>query len=204
MVIVNLSLRAFSTPKRIATLQSQVTGFLSCRRQNVVSWRALLGRLPSLCQLVPGGHLWMRSLQLVLRSHWGFLDKSVILEWNQEILSNLTWWSDAWYLIAGGSLVSPQPDLLFWSDASNQGWGANLIDRFVSGHWSHEEKLLSINLKELRTICLSLHHFKFSLVGQPVAVFSDNTTALSYVRKRRGVFSPALNEEAQLLHWAED
>ena len=193
------SFEGFSTPKRITTLQSQVTEFLFCRKQIVVSLKALLGCLSSLFQLVPGGHLLMRSLQLVLRSHWDFVDRSVFVEWNQEILSNLTWWSDAWYQIAGVSLVSPQPDLLFWSDVSDQGRGANLLDRFISGHWSHEEKLLSINLKELQTIHLSLNHFRFSLVGQPLAVFLDNTTALSYVRKQWGTFSPALNGEAQLL-----
>ena len=34
------SLRAFPTPKRIETVQEQITGFLSFRRQNVVSWVA--------------------------------------------------------------------------------------------------------------------------------------------------------------------
>ena len=101
--------------------------------------------------------------------------------------------------------MSPQPDLLFWSDVSDQGWGANLLDRFVSGRWSPEEKLLSINLRELQAIRLGLQHFRFSLVGQPVAMFSDNTMALSYVHKQGGTFSPALSEEAHHhLRWAED
>ena len=40
MVLVSSSLRAFPTPKRIETVQEQITGFLSSRRQNVVSWVA--------------------------------------------------------------------------------------------------------------------------------------------------------------------
>ena len=59
MDIVSPSLRAFPTTKRIATLQTQVAEFLSCRRQSFKSWRALLGRLSSLCQLVPGARLQM-------------------------------------------------------------------------------------------------------------------------------------------------
>ena len=54
-------------------------------------------------------------------------------------------------------------------------------------------------------MCLGLYHFQFSLVGQPVVVFSDNTTALSYVCKQGATFSTVFNAEAQLLlRWAED
>ena len=41
-------------------------------------------------------------------------------------------------------------------------------------------------------------------MGRLVGVFSDNTTALSYIRKQGAMFSSALNHEAQLLlRWAE-
>ena len=33
------------------------------------------------------------------------------------------------------SLESHLPDLMFWSDASDQGWGATLADHFPSGLW---------------------------------------------------------------------
>ena len=69
MVIVSSSLRAFPSPERVSILLTQITEFLSYRQQNVVSWCCLLGRLSSLCHLVPGGHLHMRSLQLLFRDH---------------------------------------------------------------------------------------------------------------------------------------
>ena len=75
------------------------------------------------------------------------------------------------------------PNLLFWSDASDLGWGANLTDQFVSGVWLDKEKAMSINLRELRAIRLGLLHFLDSLKSKSVGVFSDNTTALSYLRK---------------------
>ena len=74
------------------------------------------------------------------------------------------------------------PDLLFRSDASDLGWGANFIDQFVSGLWSEEEKAMSINLRELRAIRLGLLHFQESLKGKSV-VFLDNTMALLYLRR---------------------
>ena len=75
-------------------------------------------------------------------------------------------------------------DLLFWSDASDPGLGAHLADQFVSGPWSLAELLLSINLQELRAIRLGLLHFQSRLFGLTVGVFSDNTTALAYIRHR--------------------
>ena len=50
----------------------------------------------------------------------------------------------------------------------------------------------------------SLYEFRWLLQGQVVAVFSDNTTAVSYLRRQGRTFSPVLNEEAQwILRWAE-
>ena len=104
------------------------------------------------------------------------------------------------HFLAGVSLESPQPGLLFWSDALDQGWEANLLNQFVSGRWSQVEREFSINLRELCIICLGLLHFHHSLLGQSVGVFSNNTTALSY----GGTFLAALNHKAQLLlRWAE-
>ena len=74
MVLESPSLRAYPTEKQVSTLLAQIAEFLSCRRQSVVSWRCLLGRLASLCHLVPGGRLRIRSLQLVLKDWWDFID----------------------------------------------------------------------------------------------------------------------------------
>ena len=204
MVLVSPSLRAFPTPKRIETVQEQITSFLSSRRQNVVSWRALLGRLTSLCLLVPGGQLRLRSLQLRLGESWDFVDEWVSVAWTNNIRSDLQWWSDARNILAGVSLATPHTDHHFWSDESDQGWGAHVGHQFVSGRWSQEEICLSLNLRELRAIRLGLQHFQCQLAGSLVGVFADNTTALAYIHKQGGTHSHLLNEEAQLLlRWVE-
>ena len=41
-------------------------------------------------------------------------------------------------LESGISLAPVSPDLDFWSDASNVGWGAHLADEVTSGLWSPE------------------------------------------------------------------
>ena len=65
----------------------------------------------------------MRSLQLVLWASGDFLDKSVSVARTLSVQQDLQWWSDLRHLLTGISLELLSPDLLFWSDASNQGWG---------------------------------------------------------------------------------
>ena len=81
--------------------------------------------------------------------------------------------------------------------------GGDLLNQFVLGRWSQMEREFSINLQELCAIHLGLLHFHRSLLGQPVRVFSNNTTALSYIKKQGGMFSAALNHKAHLLRWTE-
>ena len=152
MVIQSPTFKAFPSLEEVSALLLQIEELLSCRRQNVVLWRSLLGRLSSFCLLVPGGRLRMRSLQLVLQDLWDFQGESVSVVWTPSIEQDLRWWSDAQHP-AGISLEPQHPDLLFWSDASDQSWGTNLVDQFVSGLWSTGECNLSINLRELRAIC---------------------------------------------------
>ena len=106
----------------------------------------------------------MRSLQLVLHSGWDFVDESVEVEWSPSNQEDL-WWSDLSNLMKGVSLMEVHPNVLFWSDTTDQGWGAHLRDQFVSGLWSPAEHSLSINLWELHAIHLGPHHFRHLLRG---------------------------------------
>ena len=84
------------------------------------------------------------------------------------------------------------------------GGGANLTDRFESGIWSAEEALLSINARELLAVEKGLLAFEEYLIGKVVAVYCDNTTAVSYLRRQGGTHSSLLNSLAQrILRWAE-
>ena len=195
--------RALPTP-RIEKFSSIVEEFLSSRGQSAKFWRALLGHLASLLHLVPGGRLLVRSLQLCLRTHWDFLDESQIIRWDASSQEDHLWWCEEGRLEEGVSLEFRHLDLMFWSDASDQGWGATACDQVASGRWDVDEVGLSINVRELLAIEKGLHAFLPFLKGQSVAVFSDNTTALSYIRHQGGTPSQRLNQVAQrLLRWVE-
>ena len=80
VILDSLSFRASPALKRVEKLLSIGNVFLSCAKQPVSSWLELLGVLSSMIQLVPGGRLRMRSLQLALRRQWDHVDQSKMVE----------------------------------------------------------------------------------------------------------------------------
>ena len=102
------------------------------------------------------------------------------------------------------SLCQVSPDLHFWFDASAVGWSAHLACLVASGLWDPQQTALSINAGELLAVQLGLFQFRSALQGRTVAVFCDNTTAVTYLRKEGGTWSPLLNTLAQeFLRWKE-
>ena len=99
----------------------------------------------------------------------------------------------------------PHLDLILYIDASDSGWGASLGSKHLSGWWSQCCSLFSINHRELLAIFLAVDGFLPLLRRQSVALFTDNTSALSYLRKEGGTRSSTLNTVAQaILHLRED
>ena len=146
----------------------------------------------------------MRALQLSLKRGWNFQDDSVLVPWDAPSRSDLLWWCKEGRLEEGVSLLVQSPDHLFWSDASDQGWGAAVADQLASGTWLDSEDLLSINHRELLAVEMGLYQLRHCLKGHVVAVFSDNTTAVAYLRHQVGTLLSALNEAAQqILRWVK-
>ena len=147
-------------------------------------WQVILGHLASLERLVPHGRLRMRTLQWHLKAHW-----------SPE--------SDP------PSLPVPLPqevrrDLHLYSDASCSGWGAHLRNQHVSGVWSDQEKLLHINLLEMKALFLGLQAFREDVIGHHMTAMCDNSTVVAYLNKQGGTVSRALCLLAsRLLRWTE-
>ena len=79
-----------------------------------------------------------------------------------------------------------------------------MADQFVSGLWLEGKDLFSINHRELLAVERGLFQLRWCLKGHVVAVFSNNTTAVAYLRHQGGTLSSTLNSVAQqILHWAE-
>ena len=97
----------------------------------------------------------------------------------------------------GVSLSLPAPDVSFFSDASDVGWGTLVGEHHASGLWSPHQTTLSINLRELLAVQYGLRALEHLLVGLSVALFCDNTTTVAYLRRSGGTFSSTLNDTAR-------
>ena len=94
VLLDSTAFRASPALNRVEKLLSIGDVFLSCVKQPVSSRLELLGVLSSMIQLVPGGRLRMRSLQLALRRQWDQVDQSWLVEWSPVIQDELSWWLD--------------------------------------------------------------------------------------------------------------
>jgi len=83
------------------------------------------------------------------------------------------------------------------------GWGTAYQGISTGGHWSVEEAKWPINVLELRAAILALKALLQSqhLLLKHIHLRIDNTTAVAYINKRRGMCSPALTAQALEL-WA--
>ena len=80
-VLDSQSFVASLSPDRFSRLLSFSDGFLSSVQQPTACWQSLLGTLSSLTHLVPGGRLWMWSLQFQLHRNWDCVEDSTLIPW---------------------------------------------------------------------------------------------------------------------------
>ena len=147
----------------------------------------------------------MRSLQLRLNTSGHLLPDSALVSWDESCRADLRWWSEESHLLVGLPLGRPHPELALYTNASDSGWGAFLVDDQLSGLWSPEFSNFSINHQELLAVLYSVQGFLLLLRGLSVSLFADNTTAPSYLRKQGGTHSSTLNTVAQaILRLCED
>ena len=205
MEIRSLPFIARPTPVRVSNLLRLIEEFLSTPSPPASFWRRLLGHLSSLTLLVSGGMLRMRLLQLCLKDQWDFLDDQFQVSWSLFCREDLLWWAWVAQLREGVSLSLPAPDVSFFLDASDVGWGALVGEHHASGLWSPHQKSLSINMRELLAVQYGLQALEHLLVGLSVALFCDNTTTVAYLRRSGRTFSSTLNATArEILLWAEN
>ena len=87
----------------------------------------------------------------------------------------------------------PVPDLSFYSDASDVGWGTVVGEHQVSGVWTPSQKgEFSIILREMMAVQKGLLEFSSLLRGKTIALFCDNVKTVAYLRRLGGTRSQVL------------
>ena len=89
-----------------------------------------------------------------------------------------------------------------WADASSEGWGAHCGDISTGGRWLTVEKILHINILEIKAIYFGLKTLCNGQTNIHVRVKSDNTTAVAYINNMGGIKSIACDEVVkELWEW---
>jgi hypothetical protein len=92
-----------------------------------------------------------------------------------------------WWVKSADSLFKPiglsQPEVILFTDASNQGWGGVLGKATIGGRWSPSEANHHINFLEMLAVFFALKAFQTQLLGKHVCVRNDNMTAVSDIGK---------------------
>ena len=84
------------------------------------------------------------------------------------------------------------------------GLGCPLAGLTASGIWSQDQSQLHINVLELQAIWLGLRAFSQRVENARVALMSDNTSAVAYLRNQGGTKSLAMNDLAtDICLWSE-
>ena len=198
--------KVFPSLARVEKFLTVAERFCSMQSPPAQLWQVILGHLASLERLVPHGRLRMRSLQWHLKMHWSPESDppSLPVALPEEARRDLSWWMVRDHLLTGVRFGTPAPDLHLYSDASSSGWGAHLLDQNVSGVWSAQEKLLHINLLEMKALFLGLQAFQEVVAGHHVTAMCDNSTVVAYVNKQGGTVSRSLCLlTSRLLRWTE-
>ena len=198
--------KVFPSLARVEKFLTVAERFCSMQSPPAQLWQVILGHLASLERLVPHGRLRMRSLQWHLKMHWSPESDppSLPVALPEEARRDLSWWMVRDHLLVGVRFATPAPDLHLYSDASSLGWGAHLLDQNVSGVWSAQEKLLHINLLEMKALFLGLQAFQEDVAGHNVTAMCDNSTVVAYVNKQGGTVSRSLCLlTSRLLRWTE-
>ena len=150
--------KVFPSLARVKKFLTVAESFCAMTSPPAQLWQVILGHLALLEWWVPHGRLRMRSLQWHLKTHWSPESDppSLPVALPEEVRWDLSWWMVRDHLLVGVRFGTPAPDLHLYSDASCSGWGAHLLDQHVSGVWSDQEKLLHINLLEMKALFLGL------------------------------------------------
>jgi ribonuclease HI len=192
--------KIYPTAKNVGKILDAVAQFLRCPNQTAKDWESLLGILGSQDRFIPWGRFHLRPIQLHFQSVWrpstGLQSDRVPVP--ESLHSHLQWWNQEYRLLRGVPLEPPEFKVKLFTDASTKGWGAHLDNRTAQGSWSAQERLLHINVLEMRAVRLSLLAFKVPPQSN-ILVATDNSTVVAYVNKQGGTRSRDLWEETKPL-----
>lgn len=177
------------TDKKKAKIQDLCISILKTHSPTTRRIACLLGNISASFEGVPFGRLHFRDLEQdkikSLKQNKGNFESTCKL--SDRGIKNIKWWRDN-ISTAVKSLTPPKEvDYVIYTDASNEGWGANDQYTTINGRWNSVEKQWHINVLEMVAIKYALMAFiKINCATEHIRIMSDNATAIAYINKQGG------------------
>ena len=179
---------------KVTAIKDLCSQMLSQTELTVRDITRLTGKLTASIQAIFPAPLHYRQLQglknTALQSGGNYNTKVSL---NPACQEELQWWIahlNAWN---GRAILTPPPDLVIETDASQQGWGAVCKEVRTGGLWSQNERLLHIDCLELLAGAFAVKCFTKNQICLHVRFRMDNTTAIAYLNKLGGTRSLVLS-----------
>ena len=86
--------------------------------------------------------------------------------------------------VSGSPIEPPSPDIIIFTNVSKMGLGAVSDGLRTNGKWSDQEKMLRINVLELKWVLLAIQKLLKNQHQIAVSLNMDNSTAVSYINHR--------------------
>ena len=193
------------TPKgdNLQKLIDKIKPFLYSSYKSARRFQSLLGTMASQFRFIKYARLYMRPVQWHLKLNWDQLlgdpEERVLV--SPQIKSCLRWWLKQTVHPQGVPLQPPAFQIRIYTDASEKGWGAHVLDVQdikYKGLWSQEETKMHMNRLELKAVTLALTQHNANQ-GSSILVNTDNTTVVAHINKEGGTHSWDLMEETAIL-----
>ena len=83
---------------------------------------------------------------------------NAVIKLSEDALYEIAWWKKNIFK-AFKPIRYPKISIIIYTDASLEGWGASMGNLSTGGAWLPDEKLMHINVLELKEILLALKSF---------------------------------------------
>ena len=198
------------TQDKIDKLARVSDELLSNESNSIREVAGLVGMMIAYSPAAQYGGAHIKDLEMdkidALKQSRGNFDASMII--SDLGRHNILWWKEH-FPLASREVAMVPPDITLYTDASEQGWGAFCVQSsgftsLAGTRWTFVEAQDHINVLELQAVYFGLQSLTpFS--DTHIAVLSDNTTAVAYLRNMGGVRSRRCNDVAKdIWQWCEE
>jgi hypothetical protein len=206
-MICSTDMKVRLTKDKASEIKQRCLKLLSKQTPTIQEVAEVVGKMVAALPGVKNGDMHYRLLDIdkiaALKIAKGNFDARMNISTGAK--SDLKWWIKN-VEISQKPISCGNPDIILQSDASNSGWGGNVLhnQRLTGGHWSWHENDLHINVKELLAAKFVLQSYCKSVTNVHVQIQVDNTTTAAYINKQGGKKASCNRVAREMWTWAID